>query len=114
MGNVLQQRQTRRAFRDDDPLGSALIQSVEDGGRTVHRPYREDESSRIFEVAASVETLPQRWDRHANAITPDTPNGVRLSLGSLVYRGPWFDGREWCVRFDDAPPAVVSDEVAVS
>lgn len=100
--NVREQRQARRASRAEDPIGHASIQSVEDGGRVVHLPYSAEAVQRYAAVAASVEVLPSRWDTN-----PQLPAPVLLSLRSVIYRGKWFEGQDWCVRVDDVPESEV-------
>lgn len=107
-----EKRLARGQFRKDDPLGSAVLQSVE-FDHPVHRAYREDEAKRLKKAAASVEHKPQRWHQERDANRVLTGKRIRLSLGSLVYRGQWFDGKPWRVQLDDAPPDVVTEEVEV-
>lgn len=88
------QQQQRHEARAADPIGYAVLQSVE-YDTVVHVPFSREAMQRYRSVSDQIDLVPERRD---------PANGELLALRSVIFRGDWVDGeRRFCVRVDDVP-----------
>lgn len=86
------QQQQRYEARAADPIGYAVLQSVE-YDTVVHVPFSQQAMERYRSISDQIELVPERRD-----------HGALLALRSVIFRGDWVDGeRRFCVRVDDVP-----------